>query len=68
MTEALGQAISCVISVIGTFWNMIMTTAYPGMTITFGAVLVGILLVDLGFEYLNFFAKRDDVGSMRYKE
>lgn len=67
MTTVLGQAISCVISVFGTFWNMCFTTDYPGMTISIGAVLVGFLLIEVGIEYLNFFAKRDDLDSVRYK-
>lgn len=68
MTTVLGQAISCVISVFATFWNMCFTTDYPGMTISIGAVLVGFLLIEVGIEYLNFFAKRDDLDtSVRYK-
>lgn len=68
MTTALGQAISAVISVFATFWNMLFTTDYPGFTISMGAVLLGFILVEVGFEYLNFFAKRDDLdNSVRYK-
>lgn len=68
MTQALSQALSCVISVFASFVNMIFNMSYPAMTISFGAVLLGIILVDIGFSYLDFFAKKDGMDSMRYKE
>ena len=67
MTQALSQAISCVISVFATFVNMIFSMDYPGMTISFGSVLVGFILVEVGLNYLDFFAKKDGMDSVRYK-
>lgn len=68
MTNTLGQSISAFISIIASFFNMLFEMNYPAMTISFGAVLIGIMLIDLGFEYLNFFSKKGGSDSMRYKE
>lgn len=68
MTQTLGQAISAIISIIASFFNMLFEMNYPAMTISLGSVLVGIMLIDLGFEYLNFFSKKDGSDYMRYKE
>lgn len=55
MTFALQQLVQLVTSVIGAFVDFIFTTDYPGFTFTIGAVLLGMILIDLGFNYLDYF-------------
>lgn len=55
MTSALSQAVSFIISIIGQLSDFIFSTDYPGMTITIGAVLVGFLMIDLGWTYFDYF-------------
>ena len=55
MTSALQQAVTFIISIIGSLSDFIFSTNYPGMTITIGAVLVGFLMIDLGWTYFDYF-------------
>lgn len=69
MTNTLEKCIQFVIAVFANFFNSIFQIKYPAMTISIGAVLLGILLIDLGFEYLNFFGKsKDKETNVRYKK
>ena len=55
MTETLTGLISIITSVIGSFVDFIFEQPYPGFVISIGAVLLGWLLIDLGFDYLDYF-------------
>ena len=55
MTSALSQAVSFIVSIIGSLVDFCFETDYPGMTITIGAVLLGFLMIDLGWTYLDYF-------------
>lgn len=55
MTSALSQAVSFIVSIIGSLVDFCFETDYPGMTITIGAVLLGFLMIDLGWTYMDYF-------------
>lgn len=55
MTEALAKCVSLITSVIGSFVDFIFSQDYPGFAISIGAVLLGWLLIDLGFDYIDYF-------------
>ena len=66
MTERLSAALHGVINVIGSFASMIFETDYPGLTISIGAVLIGFLLYEIGWDYMDFFTHTSET-SVRYK-
>ena len=55
MTSTLTQLISLVTSVFGKIIDFCFDTEYPGMFITIGAVLIGWFMIDLGFDYIDYF-------------
>ena len=66
MTERLSAALHGVINVIGSFASMIFETDYPGLTLSIGAVLIGFLLYEIGWDYMDFFTHTSET-SVRYK-
>ena len=66
MTERLSAALNGVINIIGSFATMIFSTNYPGLTISIGAVLIGLLLYEIGWDYMDFFTHTSE-SSVRYK-
>ena len=55
MTSTLTQLISLVTSVFGKIIDFCFDTEYPGMFITIGGVLIGWFMIDLGFDYIDYF-------------
>lgn len=56
MTELANACGRLVLDVLGKINDFIFHTNYPGFTsLSIGAVLVGLLLIDLGWHYFNYF-------------
>lgn len=55
MTAALQAAVTFIISIIGDLVEFISTTDYPGLTISIAGVLIGFLMIDLGWTYFDYF-------------
>lgn len=55
MTDLCSAATRLVVSVIKSFSDFIFQTDYPGLTLSIGAVLVGLFMIDLGWHYFNYF-------------
>ena len=55
MSEMLGQALAGVIGVFRAIVDFCFDTNYPGLVVSFGAVMIGLFMIGLGFDYLDFF-------------
>lgn len=55
MTAALQSAVTFIISIIASLVEFISTTDYPGLTISIAGVLIGFLMIDLGWNYFDYF-------------
>lgn len=55
MTDLAAACVRCVMSAIKGVSDFIFNTDYPGLTLSIGAVLVGLLLIDLGWNYFDYF-------------
>lgn len=55
MTDLCSAALRLVLSVIEDISSFIFNTDYPGLTLSIGAVLVGLLMIDLGWHYFDYF-------------
>lgn len=66
MTNILSQAITGLISIFRSFVTFAFNTDHPGFTgITIGAVLVGIFMIGLGFDYIEYFTGGSKNGHVR---
>lgn len=55
MTSILWEALQGIISVFNALVQFTVDTDYPGFTISIAAVLIGLFMISLGFDYLDFF-------------
>lgn len=56
MSSTLTSCLSLIVSVFRSIVDFAFTEPHPGFSvITIGAVLVGIFMINLGFDYLDFF-------------
>ena len=55
MTNLLQNCLSLVTSIVGAFATWLFETPYPGLLVSFGAVMIGWLMISLGWDYLDFF-------------
>lgn len=55
MTNLLGQALTLVIGVFRAIVQFCFDTNYPGLLVSIGAVMIGLFMIGLGFDYLDFF-------------
>lgn len=55
MTSVLFEALQGIISVFNSLVQFTVDTDYPGFTISIAAVLIGLFMISLGFDYLDFF-------------
>lgn len=55
MNSVLVEAIQGVISIFNALVQFTVDTDYPGFTISIAAVLVGVFMISVGFDYLDFF-------------
>lgn len=55
MNSVLVEAIQGVISIFNALIQFTVDTDYPGFTISIAAVLVGVFMISVGFDYLDFF-------------
>lgn len=55
MTEMLGQALAGVIGVFRAIVDFCFDTNYPGLVVSIGAVMIGLFMIGLGFDYLDYF-------------
>lgn len=55
MTNILGQALALVIGVFRAIVQFCFDTNYPGLLMSIGAVMIGLFMIGLGFDYLDYF-------------
>lgn len=55
MTSVLVEALQGVISIFNALVEFTVETDYPGFTISIAAVLIGLFMISVGFDYLDFF-------------
>lgn len=66
MSSMLSDAIQGIISIFRSFVSFAFNTVHPGFTyITIGAVLVGIFMIGLGFDYIEYFTGGSKSGHVR---
>ena len=55
MSELTSACTRLVLSVLKCISDFIFNTDYPGLTLSIGAVLVGLLMIDIGWNYFDYF-------------
>ena len=63
MSTVLEQCIQLVLSVFKAFVDFCFDTDYPGLVVSFGAVMCAIFMIELGFNYLDFFTRSSNANS-----
>lgn len=56
MSELLTSGVSLVVNTFNSFVSCAFNTVHPGFVgVSIGAVLVGLFMIGLGFDYIDFF-------------